>query len=104
MVRDNIVILVLTSGEHVIAEKMEVKDDGTVVVDRPVSIMPDPNPQNQGRLLFIPYLQFTELFTCEFPEASIRHCLGDVKDDLRQSYAKQFGDGLEVPSQQILLS
>ena len=104
MVRENIVILVLTSGEHVIAEKMEVKDDGTVVVDRPVSIMPDPNPANQGRLLFIPYLQFTELFSCEFPEHSIRHCLGDVKEDLRNSYAKQFGDGLDIPSQQILLS
>jgi hypothetical protein len=104
MVRDNIVILVLGTGEHIIAEKTEVKDDGTIVVDRPVSIMPDPNPQNQGRLLFIPYLQFTELFTCEFPPNTVRHVLGNVKEDLRNSYAKQFGDGLDIPSQQILLS
>ncbi len=104
MVRDNIVILVLTSGEHVIGEKLDMMENGDISIDRPVSIMPDPNPQNQGRLLFIPYLQFTELEQCWFPNHTIRHCLGDVKEDLRNSYAKQFGDGLDVPSQKILLS
>lgn len=104
MVRDNIKILVLTSGEHVIGEQIGETEDGAVVIASPVSIMPDPNPQNQGRLLFIPYLQFTELKECEFPAHSVRHNLGEVKEDLRNSYAQQFGDGLQIPSQNILLS
>ena len=104
MKRENIVILVLTSGEHVIGEQVGETEDGGIILENPVSMMPDPTPGATGRILFIPYLQFTDLTSAPFPSHNIRHALTDVKEDLRNNYAQQYGDGLQVPKKEILLT
>lgn len=104
MKRENVVLLVTTGGEHIIGERLNiVNDNGEVTLEAPVSMVPDPNPQNRGRMLFMPYLQFTNLTRATFPDHDVRHVLTEVKEDLVNAYAQQFGDGIQVPKEKNII-
>ena len=104
MKRENVVLLVTTGGEHILGELVnQAPDGGDVTLNTPISLVPDPHPQNRGRMLFMPYLQFTTLEEATFPYHDVRHVLTDVKEDLVNAYAQQFGDGIQVPPEKNII-
>ena len=88
-------IIVLSSGENILGKVSQAKDG--FLVENPVMMLSDPNPANRGRLIFVPYLQFTTLDKCKFENKDIRHVLGDVRDEIVNGYNREFGSGLVVP-------
>lgn len=113
MNRDMMIVLVTTSGEHILAERVEYdnradyaddfKKDDCIVVKNPVQLAPSPDPSKQGQLIFLPYLQLTELTVVPFPRYDIRHVLTEVKEDLINVYSKIHGGGIQVPNKEIIL-
>ena len=97
MSRENIRIVVLITGEQVIGEQIESNSEQHgILLENPVFLMLDPNPANRGRVLMMPYLQFSNDKEVFFPEHSYRHIIGNVKLDFVNAYSQQFGDGLIV--------
>lgn len=92
--RDNIKLLILESGEHVIGFCDTVDGGHEIKVTRPVSLVPKPDGTG---IVFIPYLQFTEIDVISFKNSSLRHDLIEPKVDLADHYYKQFGSGIILP-------
>lgn len=114
MNRENLVVVVSVSGEHILGEKVPYDPEAeyaefnhenyvAVVLENPVQLAPSPDPSKQGQLIFLPYLQLTTLTTIPFPRYDVRHVLTHVKEDLIDVYAKIFGSGIQVPSKEIIL-
>lgn len=84
-----IALIVLTSGEHLIGqiEDGEMVGATEVMVEQPVSIMPDPN--KQGSILFIEYFQFSEETRDMFQMKDIRHVL-TPKSSLMNAYSEKY--------------
>ena len=93
----NIVLMIMTSGEHIIGQLLNTHDDGSVEIEMPVSMVPDPNSAKRGNMMFMPYLQFTNSTKCTFPAKDIRHILNDLRDELANAYNGQFGSGIVTP-------
>jgi hypothetical protein len=100
MSKENVVLLITSAGEHILGT-IASEDETGVVLENPVSMVPDPH--NRGRMMFMPYLQFTKLTQAHFPNHDTRHILTDVKDDLAGAYDQQFGAGIVTPNQEIIL-
>jgi hypothetical protein len=95
--------MIMSSGEHIIGEMLDQDDEGNVTMETPVSMVPDPNPQRRGSMMFMPYLQFTNSKEAVFPAKDIRHVLTDIRDDLKRAYDQQFGVGLAVPPEKNII-
>ena len=98
--RERVKLLVLQTGEHICGEVVG-EEDG-ITISKPVSIVPHPDPSMGGKLVFMPYLQLTDETECTFPVDNIRHILVPKKG-LVDDWSKQFGSGIEVPSENIIL-
>lgn len=97
MSKDTIRLVIMSTGEHIIGFVPKVTDD-FVTIEKPVSLVPDPN-SNGRSMMFIPYLQFCVEKEADFPVREIRHIL-TPQEQLVDGYDKQFGSGLVTPPQQ----
>lgn len=93
--RESVKILILESGEHIIGFCTNGENGHEIVVERPVSLIPKPDGSG---IMFVPYLQFTEVDTVPFKQSTLRHDPIEPKADLADHYYKQFGVGLELPA------
>ncbi len=98
--REKVKLVIMTSGEHLIGfvtdEDAESQGEPAIIIDKPVSLVP--NPQNpQGGMVFMPYLQFSKEESAPFPKRDIRHVL-TPDDKLVEGFVQQFGVGLAVPN------
>lgn len=99
--RENIKLVVLDSGEHIIGTVTESED--SVLIELPVVMAPDPSSGGR-RMGFMAYLQFCVEEQAEFPRRTIRHILTPI-DDLLSGYIQQYGSGLVTPANDnIILS
>jgi len=83
-------LLVLKTGENLLATINDVSenDDEEMIIhcENLVAFMPD----QQGKMLTIPYLQFSKEIECDFNvDEDIRHIL-TPNDELGKYYATQF--------------
>lgn len=102
--RERVKLIILIGGEHILGDVLtECSDcDGGVQVQNPVSIVPHPDPTQGGKLVFMPYLQLSEDKVCTFKNDHIRHILVP-KAAMVNDWDRQFGSGLIVPQQNIIL-
>ena len=94
MSADQIRLIIMNTGEHILGYVTADRQDD-IQVDQPVSLVPDPNSQGQ-RMMFMPYLQFSEEEEAPFPKREIRHIL-TPNASLKGGYDKQFGAGILTP-------
>jgi len=95
MTRDSIRLVIMDTGEHILGYVDSNDDDSYILIDKPVSLVPD--PQSEGRsMMFIPYLQFTVEDSARFPRRGIRHIL-TPQPQLVDGYDKQYGSGIIIP-------
>lgn len=94
---DTVYLLVLKTGENLLAT-ITSNDDGIIQCENLVAFMPD----QKGKMMTIPYLQFSKETECEFNiDADVRHIL-TPNDDLSKYYAQQFSK-IIVPNAGIKL-
>ena len=99
MAASNVKMLIMSTGEHILGF-VKSQDDDAIVIEKPVSLVPD--PASQGRsMMFIPYLQFSTEEEAPFPRREIRHVL-TPQPQLAEGYDKQFGVGIITPDQSIV--
>lgn len=98
MSKDKIKLLIMNTGEHIIGFYNET--DGDPIVEKPVSLVPDPNSGGRS-MMFIPYLQFSVEESAPFPKNEIRHVL-TPQPQLVEGFNKQFGSGIVTPDQGIV--
>lgn len=92
-------MVIMSTGEHILGYVTEETDEA-VTIEKPVSLVPDPNSQGRS-MMFIPYLQFSTEDTAPFPRREIRHVL-TPQPNLAEGYDKQFGVGLVTPDQGLV--
>ncbi len=92
--RDTIKLVIMSTGEHIIGF-VKSEDMDSVVIETPVSLVPDHQSGGRG-MVFMPYLQFSEEDTAPFPKREIRHVLTPA-NQLVESYYSQYGAGIDLP-------
>ena len=99
--RENIKLFITTNGWQVVGELLSAENN-EYMVDKPVNIVQHPDPAMNGKLVFMPYLQLSTEEMCIFKADHIMHVLTPV-DALINDWDKQFGSGLDIPQQEIIL-
>ena len=92
--RESVKILILESGEQIIGFCINAETGHEIVVERPVSLILTPDGSG---IMFVPYLQFSEVDTVSFKQSTLRHDPIEPKTDLSENYYNQFGIALELP-------
>ena len=95
-------IVVLDNGEHLLGDIVNY-DDGSISIENPVSMMPDPNPAKQGPLIFVPATQFFTDDSLLIKERYIRY-VKDPQEDIANNWTQRFGSGLIIPSEGLMLN
>lgn len=95
MTIENIKMVIMDTGEHILGFVADPDAEDAVIIEKPVSLVPDPSSEGRS-MMFIPYLQFTVEETAPFPRRGIRHIL-TPQPQLCDGYYKQFGSGLILP-------
>ena len=101
MARDNVKLLITVQGWQIVGEITD-EDDSFYTVSKPVNIVQHPDPSQNGKLVFMPYLQLAAGDECTFDKKDVMHVLTPI-DALVNDWDKQFGSGLDIPNQQIIL-
>lgn len=99
MNKSDVKLVIMSTGEHILGVLTSDSPD-EVVIEQPVSLVPDPN-SNGRSMMFIPYLQFSVEESAPFPRHEIRHIL-TPQDQLAQGYVDQFSPKIAVPDQSIV--
>lgn len=105
MSRADVKLLILTTGEHILGKALSgatCDECQEIEIENPVSIVPHPDPSQQGKLVFMPYLQLSEDKSCFFRKDHVRHVL-TPKQAMVNDWDRQFGSGLLIPQQNIIL-
>jgi len=100
MSKADIRLVIMSTGEHIIGFVTDETIDD-VIIDNPVSLVPDPN-SNGRSMMFIPYLQFSTEESAPFPRREIRHVL-TPQQQLVDGYDERFGSGIVTPPAQSLV-
>lgn len=93
-------ILVFNNGLQLIGDYTEKKDQGCVVICKPVQLVMVPNTGKEGQMgmAFAPFLQFTEEWSSGLPfMVSDILTVATPTRDLLNIYSTGFGSGLVLP-------
>lgn len=102
MSREAIRLVIMDTGEHILGYVENPDAEDAIVIEKPVSLVPDPSSEGRS-MMFIPYLQFSVEDSAPFPLRGIRHILTPVAQ-LCDGYDKQFGSGLILPNSGLSLA
>lgn len=93
MSRENVKLLILKSGEHVIGVATTGMLGENIGLEYPVNIMPNPQGSN---IVFVPYLQFSVESKCTFSlQSDVRHVLTPTPE-LAEHYYTQFVSPIQI--------
>lgn len=96
---DRTVLVIFENGEHMVGKEIEQDDESILVLEDPVSLVPDPE---SGKLGFYVATQFSASNIMELERRHLRCRPLEVKADILKGYDSQFGSGIIAGSSNII--
>ena len=89
----------MKSGEDVIGEIEHTKEG--IIVERPVVLMQMPGERGQIQMGMVPWQPFSKSKKFTISKEWIV-TISDPAEDIENSYRKQYGSGIDIPTGQLL--